>query len=97
MTKADELNDQLCDWRTVPELTAKFKWQPHTLRSAIAATAKKRGLKIERKREDGITSYRLVDDYQPRDDFAKSVESSYDAIKERVAAGGEGWQPKKPQ
>lgn len=33
-------------------------------------------------------------DYQPRDDFAKSVDAAYDAIRERKAAGGEGWEPK---
>jgi DNA modification methylase len=34
-------------------------------------------------------------DYNPRDDFNKSVTACYDAIKERVANGGPGWEPPK--
>jgi len=33
-------------------------------------------------------------DYQPRDDFAKSIDACYGAIKDRVAAGGDGWEPR---
>jgi DNA modification methylase len=33
-------------------------------------------------------------DYQPRDDFAKGIDAAYEAIKDRVAAGGKGWEPK---
>jgi hypothetical protein len=32
--------------------------------------------------------------YDGADDFAKSLEEGYRAIRERVAAGGEGWTPK---
>lgn len=35
-----------------------------------------------------------VDKFNPRDDFAKSIEASYEAVKERVANGGEPWNPK---
>lgn len=32
-------------------------------------------------------------DYSPRDDFNKSVNECYRAIKERVASGGPNWNP----
>ena len=33
------------------------------------------------------------DEYQARADFAKSLEVAYQAIRERVARGGPGWEP----
>jgi hypothetical protein len=33
-------------------------------------------------------------EYRPREDFAKSLDTCYEAIKARVAAGGKGWNPK---
>jgi hypothetical protein len=35
-----------------------------------------------------------VDDYDANDDFAKSLEVAYAAIRERMAAGGAGWAPR---
>jgi DNA modification methylase len=35
-----------------------------------------------------------LDDYQPRDDFAKSIDACYEAVRDRQAAGGKGWEPK---
>jgi site-specific DNA-methyltransferase (adenine-specific)/modification methylase len=35
-----------------------------------------------------------LDDYQPRDDLAKSIDACYEAVRERQAAGGPGWEPK---
>jgi DNA modification methylase len=35
-----------------------------------------------------------LDDYQPHDDFAKSIDACYEAVRERQAAGGKGWEPK---
>lgn len=35
-----------------------------------------------------------TDKFNPRDDFNKSVQASYEAIKERVAKGGPGWEPR---
>lgn len=32
--------------------------------------------------------------YDPQDDFAKSLDVGYAAIRDRVAAGGPGWEPK---
>jgi hypothetical protein len=32
--------------------------------------------------------------YDGQDDFAKSLDVGYEAIRERVAAGGPGWKPK---
>jgi N6-adenosine-specific RNA methylase IME4 len=34
------------------------------------------------------------DEYDAQDDFAKSVEEGYRAIRQRVAAGGPKWAPK---
>jgi hypothetical protein len=31
--------------------------------------------------------------YDPVDDFAKSIDEAYRVIRERVAAGGKGWTP----
>ena len=36
------------------------------------------------------------DDFDAIDDFAKSLEEAYRAIRERKANGGEGWIPKEP-
>ena len=38
-----------------------------------------------------------MDDYDATDDFAKSLDVGYQAIRARVAAGGPGWTPKDPQ
>lgn len=98
MTKIEHLFSELSEWHSVPAMLQVTGWKPHTLRAALATHAKKIGVKIERRREDGLTSYRIApDDYKPRDDLAKSVDASYQAIKERVAAGGGSWQPKKPR
>jgi hypothetical protein len=35
------------------------------------------------------------DDYDATNDFAKSIEEAYRAIRERKAAGGKGWEPPK--
>jgi N6-adenosine-specific RNA methylase IME4 len=35
--------------------------------------------------------------YDAADDFAKSIDVAYDAIRARVAAGGPGWTPREPQ
>ena len=35
----------------------------------------------------------MSDDYNPQDDFAKSLDGGYQAIRERQAAGGPGWVP----
>ena len=37
---------------------------------------------------------KLEPKYDAEDDFAKSLEEGYRAIRERVAAGGPGWLPK---
>jgi hypothetical protein len=41
-----------------------------------------------------------VDDDKPyngADDFAKSIDVAYEAIRERKAAGGPGWAPREPE
>lgn len=38
---------------------------------------------------------RVVDGYDAMDDFARSLEVGYIAIRERIAAGGPGWEPSK--
>ena len=32
-------------------------------------------------------------EYWPEDDFARSIDEAYRVIRERVAAGGKGWEP----
>jgi len=34
-----------------------------------------------------------ADDYNAEDDFARSIDLAYEAIRERMAAGGKGWEP----
>ncbi len=61
MNKRDELAACLKEgWQSIEDLHARFFWQPHTIRGAISTVAKQHGLKIERKRVDGITSYRVA-------------------------------------
>lgn len=50
---------------TVDQLTTALEWLPHTLRARISRLAKPKskggeGLKIERTREDKVTSYRIA-------------------------------------
>lgn len=47
-------------WTSVPDLLQQTGWQAHTLRAVISTEAKKRNLKIERRREEGVTSYRVA-------------------------------------
>ncbi len=58
MTKSDQLLSALADWKTVHELTVMLNWQPHTLRAAISGIGKSH--KVERKRVEGVTSYRVA-------------------------------------
>ena len=50
---------------SVPALTKELGWLPHTLRARISRLSKSKsrggeGLKIERERVDGITTYRIA-------------------------------------
>lgn len=47
-------------WWTVPNLLLETGWKPATLRGALSTLARKRGLKLERVRDNGITSYRIA-------------------------------------
>lgn len=61
MNKSDELLARLkAGWCPASVLCVHFQWQPHSLRGAISTIAKKQGVKIERRKEDGITSYRVA-------------------------------------
>ena len=61
MKKSDELFARLqAGWCPASVLCVHLQWQPHTLRGAVSTIAKKRGVKIERRKEDGITSYRVA-------------------------------------
>lgn len=95
MSKADELVDRLkSGWASAEDLRKELDWLPHTLRGAISTIAKKRGLKIERRRENGITSYRIEPEYDANKDVEGCFSDAYAAIRDRVAAGGPGWEPK---
>jgi N6-adenosine-specific RNA methylase IME4 len=48
-----------------------------------------------RSRREGWDSWgNEVDKFKPRDDFAKSIDACYEAVRERQAADGKGWDPK---
>lgn len=73
MTKAATLLLKLdAGWCQVPDLCAEFGWNPHTLRAAICSLELDDGWEVQRRRENGITSYRVAsggfvaeDDGQP--------------------------------
>lgn len=46
--------------RPVPEILKCTDWQPHSLRGFLSTASKKLGLKFERTRENGVTTYRIV-------------------------------------
>lgn len=61
MSKSDELVARLREgWQSIDDLHALFFWQRHTIRGAISTVAKKRGVVIERRCIDGVTSYRIA-------------------------------------
>lgn len=61
MRKGEEVLTLLrADWHPVPALLEKTAWKSHTLRGFLSAHAKKTGVKVERKREEGVTSYRIA-------------------------------------
>lgn len=72
MTKAATLLLKLDDgWCDVPSLCQEFGWKPHSLRAAICSLKLEDNWRVERRRENGITSYRVAslppdaDDGQP--------------------------------
>ena len=70
MTKTATLLLKLDDgWCDVPSLCEEFGWKPHSLRAAISTLKLGDNWHIERRRENGVTSYRVApmhaDDGQP--------------------------------
>lgn len=71
MTKSATLLLRLeAAWQPVPALCEEFGWKPHTLRAVLSGLILMEGAKIERRRENGVTSYRVArveaeDDGQP--------------------------------
>lgn len=62
MTKTEELRQRLlAGWCAVPSLCVLFGWKPHTLRAQISILKPPAAGKIERKRENGVTSYRITE------------------------------------
>lgn len=60
MTKADELLKAISEeWVPMPDLMFSTGWQAHSVRGALSTLAKKRGIKIERMRNNGVTFYRV--------------------------------------
>ncbi|MCP3471394.1 DUF3489 domain-containing protein [Bradyrhizobium sp. CCGUVB1N3] len=57
-TKTEQLMTLLKSGATVEALCSKLGWQAHTLRAAV--TRLPGGAKVERSREDGVTSYKLA-------------------------------------
>lgn len=91
MTKANDIFASLTKWRSLPDLAADTGWKPHTIRAVISTQARKDGVTVERRRVEGVTSYRIKPDYDPDDDIRQSVVVGLQAVKERKAAGGNGW------
>ena len=50
-------------------------------------------VRYERKNKDQLILALGEDDYNAEDDFAKSIDLAYEAIRARKAAGGKGWEP----
>jgi Protein of unknown function (DUF3489) len=57
-SKKEQLLTMLKNGATVEELTKGLGWLPHTLRAAISSL-NKAGMKVERERAEGITSYKI--------------------------------------
>lgn len=47
-------------WKALPDLAASLSWQAHTVRGVISRIGKEPALTVERKRENGVLSYRVV-------------------------------------
>lgn len=63
--KTETLLAMLKDGATVDQLCSALEWLPHTLRARLSAISKPKkvgglGIKIERTRADGVTSYRSL-------------------------------------
>jgi hypothetical protein len=58
--KKDRLIAMLADWTTLSDLMAAMEWQAHTVRGALSTAAKARGITVERRRVEGVTSYRVA-------------------------------------
>ena len=60
MSKTDQLFEALKEgWQPAGQLAERLAWQPHTMRGAISTLAKRHGIVVERRRVDGVTSYRI--------------------------------------
>lgn len=60
--KRDRLVSMLADWTPISDLMKAMEWQAHTVRGALSTAAKNLKIKIERKRVDGVSSYRIAPD-----------------------------------
>lgn len=58
--KRERLVAMLSKWTPITELMAAVGWQAHTVRGALSTAAKSLGISIERRRVDGVTSYRVA-------------------------------------
>lgn len=54
-SKNDHLRASLATWTSIESLCATLGWKPHTTRAAISRL----DVQTERKRENGVTSYRV--------------------------------------
>ena len=58
--KTTALIAMLTKGATAEHMAKTLGWLPHTLRGALSRLKTKEGLKIERERVDGMTSYRIA-------------------------------------
>lgn len=47
-------------WQALPDLCGAIGWQEHSVRGVISRLSKLPSLTVERKRENGVLSYRVV-------------------------------------
>lgn len=62
MTKSAAVSAAISnDWCTLSSLLQLTGWKPHTLRAELSRIGKRGGFKVIRKRDAGVTSYRIAD------------------------------------
>ncbi len=60
MSKKEQIVSMLADWTPIADLQAATSWKAHSVRGALSSAAKANNIKIERRRVDGVTSYRVA-------------------------------------
>lgn len=59
-SKGEMLIAMLKKGATADALAKALGWLPHTLRASISTQSRKQGFKVERTRDDGVTTYKIA-------------------------------------